>query len=309
MAAHSDDELQRIKVEIPDGYSFRTIIDILRETRDNFHFRFKPNNIEIAECCTGQKTTMHFYIYGDNLLEYVYPLRDERDIPWPIYAVKVQAQEIFAVAQNDNKKEIISMYMDVHPVKLTNDGLFFVRGKGATSLKMVNRVKASIGSIIPPTEIIDYYETEYKDREPSSKVITINLVNRIKSIRNCKCNSIHFELSNTGTVSVKGKIDNETVSGFQLPKSGSDAIDIQEESESEYEENSDDEDDEEAKVVTTDVIHIIRMKIGSFKWFTKTARLANSSIAKIYLKRGKPLVIRLCLGLYGFANFTFTSDV
>jgi len=279
---------------ILDCYGLKNVFDILKSYRSEAVLRFTPDGISIFEAGAGETSTQHYEIYGRELIYYNYPFTKEE---MPVYPVGISAEQIFNITKPESKKEILTFVVRINLSDYSTVGFYPSCGKSANRLESYNKIKTSPVSKV--REYVDYYKEYYKDMPPTCCLSTMAFVKAYTSIKSIRCNYIRFVLSSDGSVEMQGCIDDKAETIFPLSTPNDEII-------ADCGDNNDSdfviEEDEDEK-------YQITLKISGLTWFHKLARLSQTSICKIYIAEGKPLVIRTNLGSgWGVATFSFNSD-
>jgi hypothetical protein len=293
-----------VSLTLLDCYSFRCMMDVLKGFRDNIRIQFKPKTVSIIETGSGETAIQNYEFNADDLLAYDFPFKDEKGEPWPLIVLETKASEFFKTLKSDSKKEHCIIYAEIDKSNLSCQVFILIR-KIPGSIDLVNQIDTTWACTIPPNNFIDFYETHYKFREPNSKIPTGALAKVIQNFKARRFNRVVFELSDVGSITVRGKVDQKFKSGCILPKAGLDVIN----------EPSEEREPEEPASFSCggNVFEIettywsIDINMASAEWLIKIARFSQNSVLKIYLSHGLPLVLRTNLGSYGTATFSLAS--
>lgn len=295
MTAHGvNPNIRTLEFSLLDGYSFRCMLEILKDFRSNCWIKFTENLIEICANGINELGIQRYVINTDEILSYTFPFKDL----WPSFSMELSFLEFFNKLKAIRKKDIIVLTADVDVVNMTCPGFYMPTTLSARSLNGGTMIVSQNCAIKPPTDFNDFYEEVYIHQKPNSKIPTEALCCTLISYKNENCDSCEFELDSDNIITVRAYKGTNALHINDLPRSGLAMVDSKE-SKVAYE--CDDGtiiDDDNSLCRTT-------LSLNDVKWLEKLGKLAPNSLIKVYMSRGYPFLLQTNLGLYGMIYLSF----
>lgn len=333
MSAHSGErkkkrrprETKRLEFTLVDCYAFKTVMDILKVSRESIALRFSPKGLSIIEFGAGETSVQQYEFFADRMLYYNYPFDP---VETPIWSIEVSPSEIFSVVKNECKREPVYIHILINPKTNKAREMYVSRSKSAIGMESLNHVviQSTNPHLIEP---IDYYKLSFADKPPTHKIYTTTFVKSFGTLKTRNCSVLSFEINPKGINLMNGKRNSCKVVSFRLPVEGLDMSETIDESDSDSDDDgsssSEDEDDGGSSsssesddgdmlesmgmVLVDDDNYCINLNCNNIFWFLKLGRITQTSIIDIYLEEGQPLIMKSPMSFFGEATFSFNSDI
>lgn len=311
-----------IEFEILDLYPFRNMLEILKGYRDMFVLRFWPTHIEIvasgkSSSGTGddEKSSHRYIIYGDQILNYRYPVKTIGDRQVPVHdhiSLEVKASDILGLTKGQNRVDTLNASATVDLENSIARGIYITAVASSRSLPLSKLIQVISCHLGPPAAALDYYERFFSKRYlsfpdridkpgvPNSRVSTTAFSKFLVELKASKCTRLDVTLTDDKHIDIKAYTGPTFIIGGTLPESGLDIALSQNCNPTQVIDCGDG-----LSIISEN--YTISINIKDVEWLEKVEKLAKMSILEIFMEEGYPLVFRTKLGLYGDATFTLNN--
>lgn len=290
-----------IFVEIPDGYTFRNLIEFLKNTNTSGNFIFTKDRITYSRADATNSILNEILILGCNLTYYIY------NSPLPEIVIGVTISNLRKITKPIGKKDSVRLYM------LPNDPLLYIQIVSVNT-KALSRNNANF---VMPQKIdrLEYDPGQYlrSEENPNCTIPIMDFCKMCTSMHSISCSYVTIrglprgsifegmmEGGITGRIDKFGIVDNQAPTSVTIPDMSAitpllndlclDKIRVPV--------------GKAPKLVIKSAAEMAeirtRVRIATIKALSKINNLSPpAGIVKLYIERGVPLKLICNIGTYG----------